>query len=628
MKIVYRGRRVVLITGVMLAASLLVSLCAKAVQESRTRRVAGSAGNVIEVRAGGDFQAALNSARCGDTIVLPAGAKFQGQGDKGFVFPAKNCTDYITVTTSAPGSLPVGRVEMTHSAAMPKLLPPSFGGSTYAAMTFPANSKFWKIVGVEVTTLPGQPYAGVLIDVGPDASWHNAPSDLIFDRVYVHSLEDGTDQVEATSRIGFNVFARRLTLKNSRVVFSAGYEKGTKAVDNQYAFLCIAGPGPITIDNSFLSAWYNILFTGGASLPTENRATVSPGATLSRATLSTVNNLHVGDLIALKQSDSYYGAAKVIAINGNAVDYIPYNTTWGNSGSPLNAPPISPGDAQWNGYLPQGFTITRNTFYINPKVAQAIYAQTGNSPKGFFEIKAMDGMLMEGNDFQGYPSNWAFTSRNQTTPHGAPSVWSTIKNVTLRSNRFLSSIPYGYRVIIFQLEDNYATSTPGGNILVENNLLTNVGKVADLSGGSGVTFRHNTFIANLGSSMIENIGTTVPNFVFKDNIAANNEYGVHCQTPDYSCFPSLFNGNMLGNVIVGSAMPERPTCGSPYPPRNYCVGTIDKIGFVNIANGNYRLAQTSPYKGKASDGKDPGIDMDSLMLAIAASSTAPEQSAR
>jgi len=612
----------------MLAASLLVSLCAKAVQESRTRRVAGAAGNVIEVRAGGDFQAALNSARCGDTIVLPAGAKFQGQGDKGFVFPAKNCTDYITVTTSAPSSLPVGRVEMSHSAAMPKLLPPSFGGSTYAAMTFPANSKFWKIVGVEVTTLPGQPYAGVLIDVGPDASWHNAPSDLIFDRVYVHSLEDGTDQVEATSRIGFNVFARRLTLKNSRVVFSAGYEKGTKAVDNQYAFLCIAGPGPITIDNSFLSAWYNILFTGGASLPTENRATVSPGATLSRATLSTVNNLHVGDLIALKQSDSYYGAAKVIAINGNAVDYIPYNTTWGNSGSPLNAPPISPGDAQWNGYLPQGFTITRNTFYINPKVAQAIYAQTGNSPKGFFEIKAMDGMLMEGNDFQGYPSNWAFTSRNQTTPHGAPSVWSTIKNVTLRSNRFLSSIPYGYRVIIFQLEDNYATSTPGGNILVENNLLTNVGKVADLSGGSGVTFRHNTFIANLGSSMIENIGTTVPNFVFKDNIAANNEYGVHCQTPDYSCFPSLFNGNMLGNVIVGSAMPERPTCGSPYPPRNYCVGTIDKIGFVNIANGNYRLAQTSPYKGKASDGKDPGIDMDSLMLAIAASSTAPEQSAR
>jgi hypothetical protein len=163
---------------------------------------------------------------------------------------------------------------------------------------------------------------------------------------------------------------------------------------------------------------------------------------------------------------------------------------------------------------------------------------------------------------------------------------------------------------------------------LENNLLTNVGKVADLAGGSGVTFQHNTFIANLGSSMIENIGNTVPNFVFKDNIAANNEYGVHCQTGDYSCFPNLFNGNMLGNVIFGPPMPYRPTCGSPYPPRNYCVGTIDKVGFVDIANGNYRLARTSPYKGKASDGKDPGMDMDNLMLAISARSTVPDQSAR
>ena len=228
----------------------------------------------------------------------------------------------------------------------------------------------------------------------------------------------------------------------------------------------------------------------------------------------------------------------------------------------------------------------------------------------------MDGMLMEGNDFQGYPSTWAFTARNQTTPHGAPSVWSTIKNVTLRSNRFLSSLPYTYRVLILQLEDNYATSTPGGNILVENNLLTNVGKVADLAGGDGVTFRHNTFIANLGSSMVENIGNTVHNFVFKDNIAANNEYGVHCQGQGYGCFPNLFQGNMLGNVIVGRAMPYRPTCSNPYPDRNYCVDTIDRVDFVDAARANYRLAPTSPFKGKASDGTDPGINMDGLIAAL------------
>lgn len=588
--------------------------------QTRTRRVSATAGNLIRVVSGGDFQAALNSAKCGDTIVLQAGARFQGKGDRGFVFPAKGCTDFITVTTSELASLPAGRIGMNHVGAMPRVVPPSSGDTTYAAMTFPANSKFWKIVGIEVTTLPGQPYASVLINIGPDTSWSQAPSDLIFDRVYVHSLEDGTDKVEATSRIGFNVFARRLTLKNSRVAFPAGYAKGTKSVDNQYAFLSVAGPGPITIDNSFLAAWYNIIFTGGASLPTENKATVAPGATLSRATLSNVNNLHVGDLIALKQSESYYGAAKVTAINGTTVSYKPYSTTWGRDGSPLNATPMTPGDVQWNGYLPQGFTITRNTFYINPTVAKAIYDQTGNSPKGFFEIKAMDGMLIQGNDFQGYPSNWAFTARNQTTPHGAPSVWSTIKNVTLRSNRFLSTIPYPYRVIIFQLEDNYATSTPGSNVLIENNLLTNVGKVADLSGGSDVTFRHNTFIANLGSSMIENIGTPVQNFIFKDNIAANNEYGVHCQSPDFSCFPNLFDGNMLGNLITGPSKPDRPSCGKPYPARNYCPVSIERVGFVDTANGNFRLAPNSQYKGKATDGSDPGINMDDLILAFSSGS--------
>lgn len=620
MKISRRRSPAIATTALILATSLVVSQGAQArpsaVQESRTRRVA-AAGNLIEVGAGGDFQAALNSARCGDTIVLQAGATFQGRGDKGFVFPAKDCNEYITVTTSASGSLPLGRVEMSHAAAMPKILPPSFGGTTYAAMTFPAKSKFWKVVGVEVTTLPGQPYASVLIDVGPYVPWREAPSDLIFDRVYVHSLEDGTNTAEATSRIGFNVFARRLILKNSRVAFPAGYEKGTRSVDNQYAFLSIAGPGPIAIDNCFLSAWFNILFTGGASLPTENRATVSPGATLSQATLSNVNNLHVGDLIALRQSDNYYGATKVTAINGNAVSYTPYSTTWGQGGSPLNAPPISPGDAQWNGHNPQGFTITHNTFYINPAIAQTIQAETGNLPKGYFEIKAMDGMLMEGNDFQGFPSVWAFTARNQTTPHGAPSVWSTIRNVTMRSNRYLSKIPTNYRQITFQLEDNYATSTPGGNILLENNLVGNVGKAADLAGGEGVTFRHNTFIANLGSSMIENIGNTVRNFVFKDNIAANNEYGIHCAYGGYSCFPGLFNGNMLGNVIIGLAMPERPTCGNPYPPRNYCAATFDRVVFVDAARGNYGLAPASPYKGKASDGTDPGINMESLAAALA-----------
>ena len=131
-----------------------------------------------------------------------------------------------------------------------------------------------------------------------------------------------------------------------------------------------------------------------------------------------------------------------------------------------------------------------------------------------------------------------------------------------------------------------------------------------------MTFRHNTFISNLGSAMVDNIGRPVNNLVFRDNIAANNEYGIHCQTGDYSCFPDLFKRNMLGNVIVGPVMPYRPTCGNPYPAGNRCTDKFNNVQFVDAASGNYGLARTSPYKGKATDGKDPGVDMNALMSAI------------
>src|SRR5271163_2295146 len=46
-------------------------------------------GKTIEIRAGGDFQGALNKAECGDTITLQAGATFAGV----FSFPQKTCED-------------------------------------------------------------------------------------------------------------------------------------------------------------------------------------------------------------------------------------------------------------------------------------------------------------------------------------------------------------------------------------------------------------------------------------------------------------------------------------------------------------------------------------------------------
>jgi uncharacterized repeat protein (TIGR02543 family) len=563
------------------------------------------------VPSGGNLDAAIDTIDGGDNIVLAAGGEYHGNfafSDRGF-----DAAHQVTVKTNA--TLPNRRVGIADVSLMPKLIPVVSGGQTPPPLSFLTRSKWWNFLGVEVVTAPGQPYCNVLVDIAPYVEWADVPSDLSFDRCYVHSLEDGTDNPHATSRIGFNAVARNLAITRSRISFPAGYVMDSQTVDNQYPVLCTMAEN-VTIDDNFLGSWYNGFFTGGASLPTNNRATVISAA-MDRAVLSNVNNLQVGDLIAFQQSDSYYGAAKVIAIeSGNLVRFVPYATSWGAEGTPLTQVPLTPGDAQWRGLLPNNFTIRKNQFHINPQIAQRIYSETQAFPKGYFEIKALVNALFEGNDFTGQQSNWAFTVRNQGTPHGAPSVWSTIRNITMRSNRLIGFPFSSYRHIILALEDNYGTSTRGGDILLENNLCTGMGTMGDVSDGDNIVYRHNTFKDDYGPSMIVNIGRPAQVKLF-DNIMANNEYGTHCQENNFDCFIDLFNGNMTGNVIVGAAQPYRPTCGNPYPvPANACAPDYNAVGFVDAASGNYRLRNDSVYKGFGSGGSDPGIDQDALEAAL------------
>ena len=57
-------------------------------------------GNTITVKAGGDFQAALDRAKAGDTILLEAGATFSGN----FNLPNKSGNEFIIIRTSANDS--------------------------------------------------------------------------------------------------------------------------------------------------------------------------------------------------------------------------------------------------------------------------------------------------------------------------------------------------------------------------------------------------------------------------------------------------------------------------------------------------------------------------------------------
>src|SRR5918992_3774775 len=75
-------------------------------------------GSVIELASGGDLQKALDQARPGDTIILQAGAVYEGP----FTLPVKPGSEFITIQSSRLAELREGvRVSRSQSALFAKL---------------------------------------------------------------------------------------------------------------------------------------------------------------------------------------------------------------------------------------------------------------------------------------------------------------------------------------------------------------------------------------------------------------------------------------------------------------------------------------------------------------------------
>src|SRR6185369_7001269 len=77
-------------------------------------------------------------------------------------------------------------------------------------------------------------------------------------------------------------------------------------------------------------------------------------------------------------------------------------------------------------------------------------------------------------------------------------------------------------------------------------------------------------------------------------------------------------------VFAGNVLAELPSDVSPsqYPTNTFFPANFN-AQFVDAANGNYRLASSSPYKGAATDGKDIGCDFDQLEAAQAGVAPSP-----
>ena len=236
--------------------------------------------------------------------------------------------------------------------------------------------------------------------------------------------------------------------------------------------------------------------------------------------------------------------------------------------------------------------------------------------KNLFELKNARRVLVDGNLFE---YNWPqaqngfsilFTVRNQDG--GAP--WSTIEDVTF-SNNLVRHVAAGINML--GRDDNHP-SQQARRITVRNNVFIDVGGAWGngrlfqmLDGTNGVTFDHNTAFQT-GSILFGGDHAPHTGFVFENNIAPRNEYGITGSGSGEGAdtlaryFPEAV---FRRNVIVGGN-------AGRYPSDNFYPASLQEAGLVVPREGDFRLTLVRPYSKAATDGRDPGADIDAVARAL------------
>jgi hypothetical protein len=231
-----------------------------------------SPGKQIHVGASNNLADAVRDAKCGDTLLLPAGATYEVRD-----LPAKKCDDqhYLTIRTDTPDSkLPPEGTRISPAWAGVASLPgrPPFaqpaGGPAKLLATIITKPNggvvvgdHVRFIGIEWTTPPGEPKARMLY---ADHGDH-----IIFDRNYIH----GADGIEVGHGIGMVLGSHKIAVINSYLSnFTCIARRGACTDATAIGGAHSDEPfGTFKIYNNYLEAsGENILFGGG---PSENNPT-------------------------------------------------------------------------------------------------------------------------------------------------------------------------------------------------------------------------------------------------------------------------------------------------------------------------------------------------------------------
>lgn len=247
----FQDKRLVITFGVVLA--LLISGVALPPVTAQ--------GVTIQVPVGGDLQAAINSAKPGDTIVLEAGAEYVCPGT--CRLPNKTGEGTITIKSSRYEEIGarLGRepsAEQRQKMARVR----SSAQADVPGMVFEARpgSHDYALLGLDIAPAAGR--ATVIVQLGTHGVDQDTPDEIPMrfkvDRSWIHGAVDQ----EVQRGIGLNSGATDITNNWITDIHGKGYD--TQAIGGYN------GPGPYKIINNYLEgAGENVMF-GGAEATVPN----------------------------------------------------------------------------------------------------------------------------------------------------------------------------------------------------------------------------------------------------------------------------------------------------------------------------------------------------------------------
>jgi hypothetical protein len=538
-------------------------------------------GNTATVNAGGNLQAALNAANCGDTILLQAGAIFTGF----FTLPAKPCDDshWVIVRTSAPdSSLPAEGMRLTPCYAGVTSLPgrPALNCSTAqnvlarivvpgtgsGPLAFESGANHYRFIGLETTRPVGGGQVSSLVSLKPGATADH----IVLDRLWLH----GTPQDDTTKGVQLGGSTQVAIVDSFFTDFHCTSVSGACTDASAVGGGIGDNPmGPYKIVNNFLEAsGENVLFGGW-------EARFSP------------SDIEVRHNHMFKPLTWMLGQPRFVG---------------GYDGNPF---------------------IVKNLFEL--KNAQRVL---------------LEGNILE-NSWGGFSQTGygiLLTPKNQAGPNGTNLCpLCQVTDVTIRYNT-ISHVAGGFQIANV-LSSNGGIPQDGQRYSIHDVTIDDIDATKYNGPGTFAIVMmsptgpplQNVFINHVTAFEQKSLFTVgdgspqkMANFTFSNSIVNAGLYPIwstgggtlNCAywNKPLITFNACFSPySITNNVIIATATAYPPPA---WPPNNFFPADAASVQFTNYNSGNlgdYHLLPSSPYKNAGTDGRDLGADIDAINTAIA-----------